>query len=76
MKAEEIIWEGQYDDYTARVDGYVLRAEDMGAGLWWWCCYHPDNTQSDVYTDDWADTEAEAKEKAANAMKRHRERSA
>jgi len=74
MTTDNIQWTGDHDDFTARVDGYILRAEDMGEGLWWWCCYHPDGTQSDVYTDEWAETEEQAKAKSVEAMNGHRGR--
>jgi len=70
----DINWTGEYDDYTARVDGYILRAEDMGAGLWWWCCYFPEGKQRDVYTDKWAETEEQAKTFAEDAMNEHRKK--
>lgn len=30
------------DDWTARVDGFVLRVEQMDVNSWWYCVYCPE----------------------------------
>jgi len=38
---EEIKWVGDLrDDCIAEVGNYMLRAEMMNRGNWWWCVYH------------------------------------
>jgi hypothetical protein len=67
-----IKWTGSRGDYTAVSHGYILRAEMMDKGCWWWCCYRPDRTQSDPWTDDkWAKNGNQAKEFAIEAMNEH-----
>jgi hypothetical protein len=77
MKAEEIIWEGQHDDYTARVDGYTLRAEKVGPHRWRYACRHDKSGwQQDSYSDDshWGTVAEGAMRLAAEAMNSHKEK--
>jgi hypothetical protein len=68
-----INWTGTRSDYTAKVDGYTLRAEMLDRGMWWWCCYMPDGTQRDVYTAGrYAKNGNAAKQSAIEAMNEHR----
>jgi hypothetical protein len=73
--SSKIKWESAKGsgDYTAKEGGYTLRSEMMSRGLWWWCCYCPDGSQIDVYTQDkWAKTKIQAQELAMQSMLEHK----
>ena len=38
-----IKWTGKRGDYTAVSYGYILRAEMVSRGCWWYGCYFPNN---------------------------------
>jgi hypothetical protein len=74
MTTDNIQWTGDHDDFTARVDGYTLRAEKVGPGRWWWCCRNEAvHHWEDSYTDGvWPESADEAKAKAVGAMNGHK----
>ena len=39
------------DDFTAKVNGYVLRAEQMNKRTWWWQVYYPDGSEANPDCD-------------------------
>ena len=39
------------DDFTAKVNGYVLRAEQMNKRTWWWQVYYPDGSAANPDCD-------------------------
>lgn len=62
-------WTGNesQDDFTCKTNGCCLRAEQMEAGVWWWCVYMPDGEQIDSWSKgEWAKTKEEALELAEN----------
>jgi hypothetical protein len=75
MTTDNIQWTGDHDDFTARVDGYTLRAEKVGPGCWWWMCYCHDGGNKELMSSfEYADSEEQAKAKAVGAMNGHRGR--
>lgn len=58
----DIKWEGNEDDYTANIDGYCLRVEQMDRRSWWWCVYLGGDVIADSHGEyPQATTELEAK---------------
>jgi hypothetical protein len=39
------------DDFTAKVNGYALRVEQMNKHTWWWQVYYPDGTMANPGCD-------------------------
>ena len=69
----DVKWTGSRDDKTARIDGYVLRAEMMDKGLWWWSISYLTEDVASVYIADepWPTTGKGAMQAAECAMKEH-----
>jgi len=72
MSVSKFQWRenGDQDDFICHIDGHVLRAEQMQDGVWWWCCYPP-NQEPEIssYTHgNWAKDVHEAKYMAENAF--------
>jgi hypothetical protein len=68
MTKTDFNWDSneEQDDFTCKVDGYCLRAEEMQSNVWWWCVYDPSGDQpiSSWTTDEWCKTAEDAKNKA------------
>lgn len=59
----------QRDDFTCRLNDFVLRVEQLEEKIWWWAVYTPDaQDELSSWTDSkWATTEEQAKFFAQNA---------
>jgi hypothetical protein len=71
MSADNIDWGdgGMHaDDFTARINGYCLRTEQMDTNNWWWCTYPPEHTEEDRIEGN-ERTEKEAKQKSIEAYR-------
>jgi hypothetical protein len=60
------------EDFTARKGDYILRAEKMNKGHWWWCVYFKNEMiDSSMFSDEDTTTKEEALKAAEKCYKKH-----
>jgi hypothetical protein len=62
------------NDFTALSGDYLLRAEKMNKGHWWWCVYFKNEMiDSSMFSDEVATTKKQALKAAEKCYKKHLE---
>jgi hypothetical protein len=74
MTPRDITWTGDHEDFTARVDGWTLRAERIGQECWFWSCAIGSDALDRYNVGGRVWSEEQAKVKAVGAMNEHRSR--